>query len=274
MKYSCFHSSDFSNHDFNVVQYGYRECCPDFRVYYYVCPHYLFHYVYSGKGTFCVKNTNGKITSYTLSPNQAFIIYPGQEVWYTSDSDNPFSYRWIEFFGDKSLDFLSSAHLTKETPIYVASEPFECGDILKQITDCGILSPMRLTGLFWMMASALSKGSLKATDNLAVLFNSALKYIHENVTSPTAVEDVARSIGVSRGYLSKIFSKFICQSPKQYITFYHINEAKSLLLGTDMLISEVAENVGYATISDFTRAFTKTVGQSPTEFKKTHQIIQ
>ncbi len=270
MTYSSYHSSDVSNSDFNVVQYGYRECRPDFRVYYYSCPNYLFHYVYSGKGSFCVKSKTGHITRYSLSSDQAFIIYPGQEVWYTSDSDDPFSYRWIEFFGNKSLDFLTSAHLTKENPIHIASEPYECGKILKQITDCGILSPMRMTGLFWMMADSLSKGTSNATDNLSVLFNNALKYIHDNVSSPTTVEDVAKAIGVSRGYLSKIFSKFIDQSPKQYITFFHISEAKSLLSGTTMNISHVAASVGYDTVSDFTRAFKKTVGLTPSEYKKQH----
>lgn len=272
MAYSSYHSSDVSNNDFNVVQYGFRDCLPNFCVYYESCPNYLFHYVYSGEGTFCVKNKTGHVNKYKLSANQAFIIYPGQEVWYSSDKDNPFSYRWVEFFGNKALDFLSCAHLTKENPVHIATEPYECGNILKEITDGGVLSAMRLTGLFWMMADSLAKDNTRNTDNLSVLFNNALKYIHENVNKQTTVEDVAHTIGVSRGYLSKIFSKFINQSPKQYITFFHINEAKSLLSGTNMSISEISSAVGYDTISDFTRSFKKMTGQTPTEFRKDNKI--
>lgn len=185
-----------------------------------------------------------------------------------SDKNTPFSYRWVEFFGNKAPDFLRCAHLTTVSPVITIAPPYECGGILKEITDGGVLSPMRLTGLFWMMADSLAKDTAKAEDNRSILFNAALKYIHDNVNKPTSVEEAARAVGVSRGYLSKIFSKFIDQSPKQYITSYHINEAKALLSGTSLTVSEVAEKVGYENIFDFSRAFKKITGQSPTEFKK------
>ncbi|MBR5535160.1 MAG: AraC family transcriptional regulator [Clostridia bacterium] len=271
MIYSHYHSSNLSNNDFNVVQYGKRECVPKFCVYHKSCENYLFHYVYSGKGTFCVKNPlNGNVKEYTLSANQAFIIYPGQEVWYTSDKSDPFFYRWIEFFGDKAIDFLRTANLTLENPIHTATEPYDCGRILTEITESGVLSPMRLTGLFWMMADSLAKDNTRISDNVSVIFNDALKYIHANVHNHTTVEEVASNVGVSRGYLSKIFSRFINQSPKQYIITYHINEAKSLLLGTAMTVSEIGFAVGFENISDFTRTFKRITGLTPSDFKNIH----
>lgn len=269
MAYSHYHSSDLSNADFNVVQYGSRDCVPDFCVYYRSCENYLFHYVYSGKGVFSIKSpVDGSIKRYKISANQAFIIYPGQEVWYTSDSVDPFSYRWIEFFGDKAVHFLQAASLTLDNPVHTAAEPFECGTILTQITESGVLSPMRLTGLFWLMADSLANDNLRISDNISAIFNDALKFIHDNVHIHTTVEDVAVAIGVSRGYLSKIFSRFINQSPKQYIVSYHINEAKSLLLGTNMTVSQISEAVGFLNLSDFTRAFKRVTTLTPKEYKK------
>lgn len=273
MPYSCYHSSDFSNRDFNIVQYGSRDCLPNFCVYYKSSPNYILHYVYSGKGTFCVKSPSGAVTEYKMSANKAFIIYPGQEVWYLSDSAEPFSYRWIEFFGSKAVDFLQCARLSVESPIYTDCPPYKCGDILKELTDGGVLSPMRLTGMFWLLADSFARGGSGSNDMFSQLFNAALKYIHANVASQTSVDSVAKAVGVSRGYLSKIFSKFIDQSPKQYITSYHMNEAKSLLSGTSMSVSEVASAVGFENISDFTRTFKKTVGVSPTRFRKDNSQI-
>ncbi len=261
--YSGFENFDFSNHDFNVVQYGRRKCSPNFNVYYKSCPNYLLHYVYSGKGV--LRTPEGE---FNLSENRAFLIFPGQEADYCSDADEPFTYAWIEFFGGKVPDFLRASGLTAENPIYIAAPPYECGEVLRQITSGEPISPMRLTGLFWIMADCMTKNESGAEDNMSLLFSKALKYIHENSSSHITVEDVAREIAVSRGYLPKIFARFITQTPKQYITYFHINKAKSLLYDTDVSISEVAERVGYDSLSDFTHAFKKLTGMTPTEYRK------
>lgn len=269
--YSRFTNSDCSNHDFNVVQYGVRQCVPKFNVYYASCPNYLFHYVYSGCGVLCVKKS-GVVTQYDLQKNQAFIIFPGQEVWYCSDENDPFMYAWIEFFGNKVPDLLQSASLSVANPIHTASEPYECGDALMQIVNAGTMSPMRLTAHFWLLADCLAKNADRSSDYQELIFNKALKYIHSNVNRQTTVEDVARHAAVSRGYLAKIFSKYIHQSPKQYITSFHINEAKSLLSGTALSVSEVASKVGYDNTADFTRTFKRITEMTPSEFKKSVKI--
>lgn len=266
--FSQYCSSDYSNKDFNVVQYGHRECAPDFSIHYISCPNYLFHYIYSGKGVFRIKTDDGNIKEYNLSENCAFIIFPGEEAWYTADHNEPFSYRWIEFFGEKAPEFLQMSHLSSKNPIYTACEPFECRNILEQITDMGHMPQTRLTALFWMFVDSIVKEHNRPENNLTSLFNNALEYIHLNINKALSVEDVAAFVGISRGYLSRIFSKFISQSPKQYILSCRINKAKSLLLSTNMSIKEIASEVGYETTSDFTKVFKRLTGYAPTEYKK------
>lgn len=265
--YSQFHNSDFSNEDFNIVQYGQRDCRPDFCVYHENCPNFLLHYVYSGKGLF---HAEGK--DYIVEANQAFIAYPDQEIWYVSDSKDPFSYRWIEFYGNKAVDFLQRASLTPSSPIYTAGEPYKTAKILKNITDSGMLTPMGLTGMFWLLADSLVKEKQETPDTLELIFNKAIKYIQENISSLTTVDSVAKNVGISRSYLTRIFNKFVTQSPKQYILRCHINEAKSLLTGTDMTIGEIASAVGYESQSDFSKAFARICLMSPSEYRKQRTI--
>lgn len=261
--YSHFQNNKLNNDDFNVVQFGVRDCRPNFCVYHKRCQNYLLHYVYSGKG---MVHVNGK--DHDLKENQAFIIYPGQETWYSSDKNDPFTYRWVEFFGNKAYDFLQTAGLTMENPVYTASEPYDSGRILKEMTDIGAVSSFQITGLFWMLANSLIKEKEHKFDNTENLFRSALRYIHENVDKPTTVEDVSKNTGVTRGYLAKIFNKCINQPPKQYIVRYHMNEARSLLAGTDMTVAEVAAAVGYNSPADFTKAFSKLMKCSPSAYRK------
>lgn len=261
--HSQFFNDDLSGEDFNIVQYGQRDCRPDFCVYYQKCPNFLLHYVYSGKGIF---HAEGK--DYKVEANQAFIVYPGQETWYVSDSKDPFSYRWIEFYGNKALDFLKRASLDPKNPIYTAGEPYETAKIFKSITDSGVITSMKLTGMGWLLMDSFVKEKLTTTDNLEVIFNKAVKYIHENISDFTTVDNVAKHVGVSRSYLTRIFGKFVTQSPKQYILRCHINEAKSLLIGTSMTVGEVSTAIGYENQSDFSKAFSRLCRMSPSEYRK------
>ncbi|MDO4563551.1 MAG: AraC family transcriptional regulator [Clostridia bacterium] len=261
--YSQFQNYELNNDDFNVVQFGFRECLPKFCVYHRRCQNYLLHYTYSGKGEFHVNNTD-----YSICENQMFIVYPGQETWYTSDKDDPFSYRWVEFYGNQSYEFLQTVGLTVENPVYTATPPYESARLLKEMVDVGVASKFRLTGLFWMFANSMLKENTQRLDHIGALFGDAVKYIHANVEQPTTVEDVASHIGVTRGYLFKIFKSCIDLSPKQYIVRYHMNEAKSLLMGTDMPIYEIAAAVGYQNPADFTKAFARLFEKSPSDCRR------
>lgn len=260
-----FHNKSLSNNDFNVVQYGYRDCVPGFNVYHRRCQNYLFHYVYKGKGTYTV---GGK--TYKVSQNQGFLSLPGQEMWYTADTSEPFSYGWVEFYGNLAYETVKNAHLTKN-PIFTDTSPFECGNNLMNLINLGNTISYKLTAYFWLFANSLVKEESHKHDNLEVLFQNALTYIHSNIDKHTTVEDVAKNIGVTRGYLSKIFAKYIDLSPKQYILRYHMNEAKSLLIGSDMTMNEIAEAIGYENGAVFSKAFSRLYKCSPLEYRKKYK---
>lgn len=256
-----------SNSDFNVMQFGYRDCVPKFSVHHKRVQNYLIHYVYSGKGVYKV---NGK--EYAVTKNMAFVSFPGQEIVYTSDAEEPFSYGWVEFYGEMAFELLCSSELNTENPILKEDEPFEVGERLYDIIKSENASEYELTGLFWFFANALVQGKKHSCDNAEMLFKNAIKCIHENIDKPTTVEGVAKTIGVTRGYLTQIFSKFIGLSPKQYIMRYHMNEVRSLLTGTYLTMSEIAEATGYEDSTTLSKAFARLYGKSPSEYRKEHMI--
>ena len=59
-----------------------------------VRPHYLIHFILSGKGRYHV---NGD--AYHLQAGDAFLIYPGETTVYEADEKNPWEYAWIGFGG-------------------------------------------------------------------------------------------------------------------------------------------------------------------------------
>jgi len=56
-----------------------------------------------------------------------------------------------------------------------------------------------------------------------------------------------------------------------YVINTRIEHAKTLLLTTGMSVSEIAEEVGYSSSGSLINLFTKRVGKSPGQYRKSHK---
>lgn len=82
------------------------------------------------------------------------------------------------------------------------------------------------------------------------------------------VEDVAAKLGISSGYLSKIFKKRTGKTFYDYLAFVRMKEAMELLLDPTIRVQEVADRVGYADQRYFSQKFRSIVGCTPSEFRQ------
>ncbi|MFV0362520.1 MAG: response regulator [Suipraeoptans sp.] len=93
-------------------------------------------------------------------------------------------------------------------------------------------------------------------------------YIMENYMNDIDFTTFSSSLGFSSAYLTKLFSKYVCQTPIKYLTGIRIQEAKRLLQYTDLPIQRVGESVGYPDQFYFSKTFRKATGLSPSTFRK------
>lgn len=99
----------------------------------------------------------------------------------------------------------------------------------------------------------------------------AKRYIDENLGRHGLVrEDVAKHVFFNEDYLGRIFKKETGLSLSEYILTQRIERAKSLLLGSESSISEIALQCGYSNFSYFSTLFRKHTGLSPTDFREQH----
>ena len=69
----------------------------------------------------------------------------------------------------------------------------------------------------------------------------------------------------------RVFSKALNMSPMQYLRQVRIQKAcEQLILSSDS-VAEIAERVGFRSISTFNRDFKQTMRVSPREWRSTHQ---
>ena len=92
--------------------------------------------------------------------------------------------------------------------------------------------------------------------------------MHEDLSYPYKLEELAASINYSVPYFSAMFKKTTGESFIHYLTRLRIEKAKLLLLTTDQKTFEIAEAVGFENYRSFNRIFKKETGMSPSDFRK------
>ena len=120
--------------------------------------------------------------------------------------------------------------------------------------------------------TAASPGLLRglADERLAV----ALRRIHENMSKPWTVAQLAREAALSRSTFFERFNRALGVAPMEYLLTWRMALAKNLLRRQEAGIAEVAERVGYGSASAFSVAFTRHVGQPPARYVREHMAAR
>ena len=88
----------------------------------------------------------------------------------------------------------------------------------------------------------------------------------ENKSKSLSVEEIANHIGISGGYLHKIFKEITGLTIIEYINLYKINLVKQYVKSSKISLKEAAYQVGIEDPSYLSRLFKKTAGLSFREY--------
>lgn len=85
---------------------------------------------------------------------------------------------------------------------------------------------------------------------------------------PLRLPQLARLAGMSPSQLERNFRKIFVMSPRKFLHRIRIQEARRLLEDSDVKISSVAQDCGFADQSAFARSFSAAVGLTPTQYRR------
>ena len=111
-----------------------------------------------------------------------------------------------------------------------------------------------------------SKGWLRAIFDPQI--GTALKAIHDRVSTPWTVESLAVAAGMSRSAFAVRFKELLGQTPLEYVTAWRMQKAMQILQQRDKKLIDVARSVGYDSDAAFSKAFKRVVGANPGEYLK------
>lgn len=95
----------------------------------------------------------------------------------------------------------------------------------------------------------------------------AQEYLHENLSAPFMVEDVAQRVGMSTRNFTRRFKQATGEPPVTYLHRLRINYAKRLLETDYRTIQDVCYEVGYEDVPFFRKIFKRYTGLAPKEYK-------
>ena len=98
--------------------------------------------------------------------------------------------------------------------------------------------------------------------------SQAIRFIEDHYLEGITAKDVVNQVHLNQSYFSRVFNKATGMSIVDYIHHVRLTKAKSLLEKTSIPISSISVNLGYSDQNYFTRTFTRHIGQSPSEYRK------
>ncbi len=95
------------------------------------------------------------------------------------------------------------------------------------------------------------------------------EYIEHRLAEDIALAELARLARLSPTHFSRAFKGSFGVSPQRYQLQRRIAEAKRLLADSSLSVTEISLSCGFDFPSNFTAAFRKVTGTTPTEFRRT-----
>lgn len=236
-------------------------------------PHYLIHYILSGRGKFAIGGEE-----YPLEAGCGFLITPDELAFYQADEEDPWTYVWVGFSGTQAAEYVSNIGLSVRQPVFRSDASEELYHIVKDMMDhntFGLSHDLRRNGQLGVFLSVIAEGSRVEKEGESgkanIYVRKAVSFIQSNYCNPIKVTDVADYVCINRSYLYTLFQNSMGMSPQRFLTTFRITKAAELLQLTSLPIESIALSCGYQDPLVFTKAFRQMKQMSPSAFRKEMQ---
>lgn len=102
------------------------------------------------------------------------------------------------------------------------------------------------------------------------IYMDMMDYVRANASAGLRVADMAEHFGYNAKYLSHLFIKLGGTPLKQFILRCRMENASLLLTDTNLSIADIAQRTGYDDAHNFSRAYKKVMGVSPSDYRQAY----
>ncbi|WP_111976848.1 AraC family transcriptional regulator [Algibacillus agarilyticus] len=98
--------------------------------------------------------------------------------------------------------------------------------------------------------------------------NQLIRDIERRLHYAWTVDEMSDLVQYSSPHLHRLFQTHFARSPIQHVIYLRMERAKYLLTHTNWSIEQIAEQVGYQDVFNFSKRFKKSIGFPPGQFRK------
>lgn len=223
---------------------------------------YELLYCIQGDADFMIQHTR-----YTLHPHSLLVVKPGQHHQIVLKSSETYDRIVIRFDENnmhgklrRQLRNLDSVYLIKDTKL---SEELLRMDEMYQNIHRDLIYNAFIGELYVILARLLSSRELiQEADEVNEDFRMIIDFIDGHLTEITTIEDLCRSLHMSRSTIQKIFSDQLHTPIMSYIRVQKIMLAHTML-HDGINANETAIQCGFRDYSSFYRAYMKIYKHAP-----------
>ncbi len=253
--------------DIRLYFCGRRLNAPDHRFGPAARDHFWIIYLKEGSGIYSVDTE-----TWSLSRGTVFVAFPNRRIFYKADPGSIWSICWVSIGGERLEECLSQMGISEENPLvhpdYPAAVEGVFAALLYEVSRDTLASQFACTGLIYKLLSLLAPQ--EASGGSRDYLDEAVFYLSNNYDRPIGISDAAAHVGLERSYFARLFRARMGQSPSEWLNAYRMNRAAALLADTDLKIGEIARSVGFEDPLYFSRRFCKTLGVSPSAYRRAH----
>lgn len=223
-----------------------------------------FEYVLEGEGEVFLDGEWKKVCA-----GDVFILFGGDEHRYRARPENPWKKIWINYRADYIESFMTAYGL--KSGIYRcegAKNYFEAvfeavmfgnakGDLTKTIANT-------VHKIISLVSDTIFDDGESAQSLIAPRIR---REISNSLYTKLDLSALAEKFYMSKSNVIRVFKKNYGVTPYEYLLSIKIEAAKSLLLGTQMTVKEIADRLSISDEHYFSTLFYKRVGLRPVDFR-------
>ena len=229
-------------------------------------------------GTFLTHSVVGRSHSLSVAPGSVAFIPHNQphRIHWQGDGELLHMYFSLDFMAKVtdsgySAGFLRPLSYRQESTINtigqcLCDEFYWSGQLHPEFVDhARFLIAKRLLHIMDADESKASSGLLGVKR-----LQPAVEFLNEHPETHTSLADLAALCGVSIYHFARSFSAQLGCAPFEYQRALRLEKARELLRESDLAVEAVGIAVGIESASNFARLFRRTVGLSPSEYRRLH----
>lgn len=256
---------------------------------------YVLIYCVDGCGWY---TTGGK--RYEVKQNQYFILPKDEPHEYGSNANGCWTIYWIHFRGEHASIYADGAYAPIEINVAVNSRigdrlnifeeiltTLQCQEDIEDLRYASSLLHHFLASMRYLRQFRRAKqsknnyeddseksygnGNDNSNDYGINIVDAAIHYMEENIENKIKLQQVQKYVGYSATYFNTLFKRQTGYSPLQYFNRLKMEHACKLLSNTNLRINQICYKLGIEDSLYFSRLFSKSIGMSPSEYRKSSQ---